>query len=293
MSNALSSATQPASRAASAAGAALSGPLLGLVAGGICVLVPWACLRLIRPRKLLLRRVPGRPNHVSVVHVMAVFLMYFASVRVALAAAHGIELKPDIDPPLTVALPANMFGQVVLIAASIALAAMTFRHGLRRGLGLSGRHWAWDTGRAVVGYFAVLPLVVGAWLLTRRLLQAVRPEWVIDHPMLVSVATATAAWKVAIILSVVVLAAVAEELFYRGLLQSMLKRYFGGRAWPAVVATSVLFAASHSNQPAAIPGLFILSAGMGYNYERTGRLVSPILIHAIFNASMIWVRLVG
>lgn len=225
-----------------------------------------------------------------------VFLIYLASSSLAgkaLAAALEIELAKGAEAPMTVSLPAGMFAQVLWIGAWIALAAMTFRHGLRRGLGLSGRRWAWDAARAVVGYFVLLPIIILAFVSTRLLLEAIRPEWVTKHPLLVLLPTAETVWKIAVVVTAVVLAPVAEELFYRGLVQSMLKRYFGGRAWPAVLVTSAIFAASHYSQPVAIPALFVLSVGIGYNYERTGRLLSPILIHAIFNASMIWVNLAG
>lgn len=38
-----------------------------------------------------------------------------------------------------------------------------------------------------------------------------------------------------------------------------------------------------------LPGLFVLSLGLGYLYERTGSLWPPIVAHALFNAMMVWV----
>jgi len=270
--------------------------MLTLLAAGLCALVGWSAFRLIRPEKFRLRRVPARANRVGLLHVVVVFLLYHLCLQLAaaaVAAVRGIRLTGDAQPPMTVMLPAGMIGQLLLIAASAAVAAMTFRHGLRRGLGLSGRRWLWDAARAVVGFLVVLPLVYLVFVLTSRLLEALRPEWIRPHPILVFLPGASGAWRAAAIFAAVVLAAVAEELFYRGLLQSMLKRQFGGRAWPAVLAASAVFAASHYNQLHAMGGLFVLAVGLGYNYERTGRLLCPILMHAIFNASMIWVSLSG
>jgi membrane protease YdiL (CAAX protease family) len=34
----------------------------------------------------------------------------------------------------------------------------------------------------------------------------------------------------------------------------------------------------------ALPALVILGIVLGYNYERSGRLWAPIMIHALFNA---------
>jgi membrane protease YdiL (CAAX protease family) len=51
----------------------------------------------------------------------------------------------------------------------------------------------------------------------------------------------------------------------------------------AIVITSVLFAGLHAGQwPAPIP-IFILSLGLGFIYHRTGSLLAPICMHAVFN----------
>ena len=54
--------------------------------------------------------------------------------------------------------------------------------------------------------------------------------------------------------------------------------------------TSAIFAMLHWDTVASadgewvpLPALFALGVVLGYNYERSGRLVAPILIHALFN----------
>jgi membrane protease YdiL (CAAX protease family) len=52
----------------------------------------------------------------------------------------------------------------------------------------------------------------------------------------------------------------------------------------AISLTSVLFAVLHAAQwPAPIP-LFLLALGLGVVYQRTGSLLAPIAMHAVFNA---------
>jgi hypothetical protein len=89
-----------------------------------------------------------------------------------------------------------------------------------------------------------------------------------------------------IILAAVVLAPFGEELLFRGVLQSMLRRYLHS-PWVAISITSVLFAAIHYPFIDSLPALFALSLVLGCSYERTGRLYSPIMIHMLFNLVMV------
>jgi hypothetical protein len=76
-----------------------------------------------------------------------------------------------------------------------------------------------------------------------------------------------------------------EEVVFRGLLQSALRGRIGG-PWPAIAVSAGLFTMVH-NQPQALPALAVLAVVLGYNYERTGRLLAPMLTHALFNAIFI------
>ena len=55
------------------------------------------------------------------------------------------------------------------------------------------------------------------------------------------------------------------------------------RSAAAIVLTAFLFAGLHAGQwPAPIP-LFLLAIGLGVVYQRTGSLIAPIVMHAVFN----------
>ena len=88
----------------------------------------------------------------------------------------------------------------------------------------------------------------------------------------------------AVILMAVVVAPVAEEIIFRGYFYGVIRRY-GGRI-PAILTSSLLFAAIHLHLPSA-PGLFLLAVILCFLYERTGSLWGNITLHAAFNTSTI------
>lgn len=84
-----------------------------------------------------------------------------------------------------------------------------------------------------------------------------------------------------VVLSVVILAPIAEEVFFRGVVFNALRRE-GGRRW-AYLGSSVLFAIIHLSLVAVLP-LFLLGLALAWVYERTNNLLAPIAMHAVVNA---------
>ena len=257
---------------------------------GVWCLLCWAALRIHRPGPFLLRNTPGRPNRLNVFHVVGLLLVMLPAqmgLALLLARLTGTELAPGRPVPMSVSLPTQTIVQVAVLALSLATAAKCFRHGLRRGLGLRGNHWLWDIARGVGGLLIILPAVVGTLVATQWVFEWL--DWPRQaHPLLEQLLTAPLGWQAAAIFGAVVLAPLAEEVLFRGLLQSMLRTHFG-HPWPAVIVASLMFASVHATaEPQGVPALFVLSLALGYNYERTGRLWSPIVLHAVFNAAMIW-----
>ncbi len=270
----------------------------GLLAASLLALLAWTILRVARPKQLLLRAVPGRPNRLGALHLLIVFLAHQLGAALAwqaLSAAVGFEGKPEDarqGQELLLVLP-GMLGQMLWAGLSIGVAVLTFRHGLRRGMGLSARRWRWDALRAAAGCLILYGPVCLSLAAMTWILKAFAPEYIREHALLQVVSEAAWGWRLAAVVSAALLAPLAEELFYRGLVQSWVRQRLGGRPWPAVLIASAAFAACHYNQPQAVPGLFLLSVGLGYFYERTGRLAGPILLHGLFNAAMMYLRTTG
>jgi membrane protease YdiL (CAAX protease family) len=91
-------------------------------------------------------------------------------------------------------------------------------------------------------------------------------------------------WLVVLLGLVILVVPIVEELLYRGLLQDALVRAGLGR-WGGIGLTGLAFALMHytAAAPHAVAALFVLGLGFGWAYERTGRLIAPIVMHVLFN----------
>lgn len=84
--------------------------------------------------------------------------------------------------------------------------------------------------------------------------------------------------------TLVVMAPLSEETFFRGFIFGGLVRPFG--AWPAIVASGLLFGAFHVSgldTLALLPPIGLIGAAFAWIYFRTGSLWLSIAAHALFN----------
>ncbi len=82
--------------------------------------------------------------------------------------------------------------------------------------------------------------------------------------------------------AVVVMAPLAEEFFFRGILLRSIQRRLGPT--PAILISGLVFAAVHL-QPLQFPGLLVVGLLAAWFAVRTGRLGLPIMFHLGFNAA--------
>ena len=78
----------------------------------------------------------------------------------------------------------------------------------------------------------------------------------------------------------VLIAPLAEEMVFRGILYPTLKRY-GLRRW-ALWGTAILFGAAHANWMTLLP-LTVFGVVLALLYESTNNLLTPIVAHSFFN----------
>jgi membrane protease YdiL (CAAX protease family) len=82
------------------------------------------------------------------------------------------------------------------------------------------------------------------------------------------------------LINLALIPAVAEELLFKGLIFTILKKYYSPIA--AVIIASLMFAAAHLSFIRFIP-LFLLSCYTFWLYLRSGSLLLPMLLHFINN----------
>ncbi|MCU0913709.1 MAG: CPBP family intramembrane metalloprotease [Planctomycetes bacterium] len=180
----------------------------------------------------------------------------------------------------------NVVGVVTSLATvgvMLAVAQLAFARGIK-GLGLRLRTIPQDLGGAFVTLLAVWPLVLAAMGMTMRITRMrFGPDYQIPQHEALKMITATPAVPLLVILVVmaVVVAPIVEEMLFRGLFQTMIRSHLQ-RPWLAIIVTSLLFAAIHVDW-SHWPSLFMLALGLGYSYEKSGSLLRPIFMHAMFN----------
>jgi len=133
---------------------------------------------------------------------------------------------------------------------------------------------------------AVIPLCVGA-ILVGALVHGLAGLPTVLHPVLVSIGESSSPWTLAAALVLAsVVAPLAEEFTYRGVLMMSLLRPLGGAG--AIAVSSAVFALVHLLvEPQAILALFLLGLALGYVTYRTRSLVAAVVTHSAFNALMV------
>ena len=231
---------------------------------------------------------PSRPNRLGGDSLaLAVFVYLFAAMVMGAAA----RLVSGDTEGAAVRVVAGSGAQIAGIAICFVIAADRFDGGLRRfcfGARAGAGSIIGLTIAGTVLAIAICPLILegSVWIVHRFAPGHEFPP----HPTITALHAEARSLGVTLVLwcSAVVVAPMAEEVFFRGLVQTVLVNVLHCR-WTAIAVASILFAAVHLSQPQAIPALIALAVVMGYAYERTGSLLPSMLIHGLFNLkTLVW-----
>ena len=193
-------------------------------------------------------------------------------------------------------LTANL-NHVLVAATCLWVARVSFTAGWR-GLGIGRQPIGSEIKYALAGWLAAI-VVCGLMLLATdqvftRLLPWFRPP---DHSVFITLKdpAVTPLMRTIAIGGAFMLAPIGEELLFRGILQTAIKKVIPRRwgsmrhRWVAIGVAALLFAVMHTATPHHMVALAGLGVILGYLYERRGSLVVPILVHMLFNGkSLLW-----
>jgi membrane protease YdiL (CAAX protease family) len=154
--------------------------------------------------------------------------------------------------------------------------------GVREALGLRGPKLNQALLMAVL--FVVVILPVALLLQTASVQVLTRLGWPPANETAVTLMTGAKSLGLKIYLGffAVVLAPVAEEFIFRGMLFPFIKQL--GRPRLAWFGVSALFALIHFDAAIFVP-LFVLALGLTWLYETTDNLLAPIVAHSLFNTT--------
>lgn len=213
---------------------------------------------------------------------------------VALVLLVGAVVPPE--PPtwlegLLLSLPLAVLGLVTLVWVRIRFGTI---RPLRGPGSASARDWLVAAGWGVAVFVAVN--IVFALLVQ---LIATVAGFELPEPQeelrRTAIDPAMAPW---FLLSAVIVAPLAEELYFRGMLFQALRRRSG--PWLAISVSAMVFAAAHVLQEGAAPAgvlafVMILPAGffLGWVFERHKNLAVPIVVHLVFNLATTLLLILG
>ncbi|MFC1676056.1 lysostaphin resistance A-like protein [Planctomycetota bacterium] len=234
--------------------------------------------------KRALDETPQRRNNMPAYLPFVPLLVLICVISIATAISE--KLYPDLGD-WQEAFVSNIIMCLGAISCSITvllLARKSFARGLK-GFGIDFRTLFKDFGGAFVNLLSVWPVFVAMLLVTIFLGKLFYGSdfHITQHEELELISTHTQTpVRILIFITAVVIVPIAEELFFRGIIQTTL-RSFLKRPWVSIMITSSVFAVVHAN-PEHWASLFVISVCMGYAYEKSGSLLRSIFVHSLFNA---------
>jgi len=150
----------------------------------------------------------------------------------------------------------------------------------REIFGLSGPRWLHVLFLAFLTVLVMFPTT--QWLQQGSIFVMEKIGWPPEEETAVALLAAAKSWWTRVYLGVfaVIIAPVAEEFIFRGVLYPFVKQLGSPRS--ALFGVNAIFALIHMDAAAVVP-LFALALALTWLYERTDNLLAPVLAHSLFN----------
>lgn len=244
-------------------------PLVAAAVAASLLVTAWIVAR----RRAGLAIVPSRPHEPvpwGGVDVLQVLLIHVA---VAFVGVAGLSA----GAPFVTRLAVN--GLATVVGTVFSLAYLIARGASLGDVGIGDPRPAADLRLALGG----LALVVAPVLAFAYAVNRIVPY---EHPILDLLQSQRDPGALAIVVvSAVVVAPLAEELFFRRVLQGWLeKRLPDSDGSRAIGLAAAAFALAHAGHGLAFLPLFPLAVVLGHLVQRTGSILAATLLHGLFNA---------
>jgi membrane protease YdiL (CAAX protease family) len=217
---------------------------------------------------------PGRLKYRAFVFVS----MVYAGILLSSVAQKLAGTPPTGTEVMQLAITALSFQGAVLILVG----RLVHEHGLgwSQAFGFARR---WPRA-ALVGFMSAFSVLPAAWMLqvgSTRLMTWLDWNPQIQQAVSIFSLTSTLSDRVLLGLVALLLAPIAEELLFRGIMYPALKGF--GLPRFAFWSTAIVFALIHFNVATFVPLLFFACV-LNWLYEWTGNLLACMVAHTTFNA---------
>jgi len=229
-----------------------------------------------------------RPEVVLLLAGAVLASLFTGSVAVELLHRSGVAGFKTYEDVGSVLVATLSFHGAAIVAGLVFLKL----HGIRwrEALGWRNDNWKLQLLLTVTVLAAALPVMFGLKYVSALVLEHF--HWTVEDQRAVEMfASVKSVWlRLYLGFFAVILAPVAEEFIFRGLLFSTAKKL--GWPWAGWVGVSLLFALIHFSAPIFLP-LFVLALALTWLYEKTEGLLAPIVAHSLFNGVNIALLFLG
>ena len=206
--------------------------------------------------------------------------LFTGNIAVELLRRAGVPGFHSLDSTGSVLVATLCFHGAALVLGAIFLEF--FCGGLVDALGLRHPNLPQHLRLTGMVLLVALPVMLGLKLVSEIVLQ--KFGWKIEDQRAVEMFgnVKSVGLKVYLGFFAVIIAPMAEEFIFRGVLFSSIQKL----GWPkcAWLVPSLLFALIHNNAPIFVP-LFAFALALTWLYQKTGGLLAPMLAHSLFNAT--------
>ena len=203
----------------------------------------------------------------------------------------GTESKMENPEDLKMSASLVLLSSIAMLSiASIVPLILFWRTNLVEFFGL--RWLRWKSISWIMPAFVFVMMIVGAILVACGWQTWVQDSLGAKPQEAVTLVreTSDVGLLVAIAVSAIIIAPIAEELIFRGYLYPVVKRFTD--RWFASIFSGVLFGVIHFNVM-GLPMLALMGIILAVIYERSGSLWVPIGCHAAFNATSVGLMLIS